>query len=89
MSGPLLVHLTADELRAIVREELRAVASPSVSTDREVLTRAQVAELLQVHPNVIPRYVRALGLPSHKTGGEYRFLRSEVMAWIQQRKGAA
>lgn len=47
------------------------------------MTRAQVAELLQVHPVVVGRYVRSRGLPAHRLGREYRFLRPEVIAWVQ------
>ena len=85
----MVVQLTADELRALVREELARVVPARAPESREVLTRAQVAELLDVHPNSVPRYIRR-GLPTHKVGGEFRFIRAEVMAWIaaQGVKGA-
>lgn len=51
-------------------------------TDREVLTTAQAAEFLQVHPKVIGRYVKSRKLPAHRIGREYRFLRSELICWI-------
>lgn len=54
----------------------------------EVLTTAQVADLLQVHVKVVGRYVRTRGLPAHRIGREYRFLKSEVIAWIAERKAA-
>lgn len=47
-----------------------------------VLTTVQCAELLQVHPKVVGRYVKSRGLPAHRIGREFRFLQSEVIAWI-------
>ena len=50
-----------------------------------VLTTAQCGELLHVHPKVVGRYVKLRGLPAHRMrglGGEYRFIRSEVLALV-------
>lgn len=77
----LAVTLTVDELRALVREEVRK-AVPSGPAAAEILTTAQVALLLDVHAKVVGRYIKEHGLPVHRVGGEYRFLRAEVMAWV-------
>lgn len=45
-----------------------------------MLKSADVAELLKVHPKQIYRLL-ARGLPAHRVGGEWRFLREEVLAW--------
>lgn len=86
----LAVTLTVDELRALVREEVQRVRGPAIASAPapEVMTRRQVAELLQVHEQVVGRYVRERGLPGSKIAdGEWRFLRSEVLAWVRaQRK---
>lgn len=94
MSDAPAYTLTIEQLRALVREEVRAAGSgPVTASAPEVLTREQAAKLLDVHPNVISRYVRDLGLPAHRVGGEWRLLRSEVLAWVASRelvaKGAA
>lgn len=52
----------------------------------DVLTTKQAAKLLQVHPKVVGRYIKNLGLPAHRIGGEYRFLRSEILAWIASKE---
>jgi putative molybdopterin biosynthesis protein len=47
---------------------------------QSLLKSADVAELLKVHPKQIYRLL-ARGLPAHRVGGEWRFLREEVLAW--------
>ncbi len=53
-----------------------------------ILTRVQVAELLDVHPQVVGRWVRREGLPAHRIGRSLRFVLSEVEAWLLA-KGSA
>jgi excisionase family DNA binding protein len=50
-----------------------------------VLTRVQVAELLRVNIETVTKLVREDGLPCKRVGKEYRFLRSEVLAWLRAR----
>jgi excisionase family DNA binding protein len=83
----LAVTLTIDELRALVREESRGGPSSAVVDAPEVMTREQVAKLLQVHPNVVGRYIRSEGLPARKLGNEWRLLRSEVLGWLDRKEG--
>ncbi|MBV9945476.1 MAG: helix-turn-helix domain-containing protein, partial [Myxococcales bacterium] len=81
----LALALTVDELRALIREEVSAVAGPPGTADAapEVMTREQAAKLLQVHPQVVGRYIRKEGLPATKiAGGEWRLLRKDVLAWV-------
>lgn len=46
----------------------------------ELLTSAEVAKLLRVHPKQIYRLL-GRGLPGHRVGSEWRFSREEVLAW--------
>lgn len=87
MSAPKpVVMLTVDELHALVREAVRAeLGAVAQAEEREVLTREQAAELLQVHPTVLVRYVKRDGLPALKVGPEWRFRRSELLAWLEAR----
>lgn len=86
----LAVTLTVDELRTLVREEVQRASGPSIaSTSPEVLTREDAARLLQVHANVIGRYILKHGLPAAKIGGEWRLLRQDVIAWVAGQKGKA
>jgi excisionase family DNA binding protein len=84
----LAVTLTIQELEQLIERAVRRVAA-TAPAESKILTRAQVAELLQVHAVVVSRYVAEEDLPAHKVGGEYRFVRSEVMAWVTSKKGAA
>ncbi|MCX4246226.1 helix-turn-helix transcriptional regulator [Paraliomyxa miuraensis] len=50
--------------------------------DDELLTSAEVARLLRVHPKHLYRLLRR-GLPGHRLGrGHWRFRRDEVLAWM-------
>lgn len=80
-SARRLIDMTDGDLRALIRDEMRAQAEP----EREVLTRDQAAELLQVHPDILVRYVRQHGLPASKVGPEWRFRRSELLAWLNSK----
>jgi putative molybdopterin biosynthesis protein len=48
--------------------------------NEELLTSAEVAKLLRVHPKQIYRLLKQ-GLPAHRVGGEWRFYKSEVIRW--------
>lgn len=45
-----------------------------------LLTTGEVAALLRVHPKHVYRLIRK-GLPGRRVGGEWRFSRSDVLAW--------
>jgi excisionase family DNA binding protein len=53
----------------------------------EVLTLKEVAALLRVDRHQIAKLIEQ-GLPCHRVGGMRRFLRREVMAWLQAQKEA-
>lgn len=79
--------LTVDDLEALVGRKVReAVGELETRLANEIMTRAQVAELLQVHPAVVGRYVKWRKLPARKIGSEWRFKRSEVLRWLDQQK---
>lgn len=87
--GALAVTLTIEELDDLVTKAVAKVVGPVRATDSEVMTREQVAELLQVNPHQVPKLVRQ-GLPMHLLGGTkiQRFRRSEVLAWMGQKESA-
>jgi excisionase family DNA binding protein len=49
-------------------------------TSEPLLTTSAIADLLQVHPKQVYRLLRR-GLPGRRVGGEWRFVRGEVLAW--------
>lgn len=60
------------------------------NTEERWLTVEQVAELLQVNPETVRRWIRSGELPVLDLGGPktgYRIKRSEVDAFIAQRHG--
>lgn len=87
-NAAMAVTLTVDELEALVERAaeraIAAVADASVQPD--VLTRAQAAELLQVTDHQVVVFVKKHGLPGARCGGEWRFRRRDILAWIERQK---
>lgn len=78
--------MTAEQLSQIVRQAVREeVAKLGHAEGPEVLTREQTAELLQVTPDIVTKYIRENELPATKLGSEYRFRRSELLQWMSAR----
>jgi excisionase family DNA binding protein len=61
-----------------------SAAGRSVHREPPLLTSAEVAGLLRVHPKHVYRLLRA-GLPGLRVGGEWRFDRAAVLAWAERR----
>lgn len=52
--------------------------------DEEILTVAQVAKFLQIHQKTIYRLIAERKIPFiRKPGVGYRFLRSQLLGWLQ------
>ncbi len=84
-----VVVVTPEQLLALVSEAVRtSIQERSPSEAPEVLTREQVANLLQVNPHHVPVLVRKHGLPSHRIGSQWRFRRTEVLEWLASQKGS-
>lgn len=77
------MSLTAADVRAIVREEL-ARASGGSAPEPEVLTRQQVAALLQVEEHTVTRWVKRRDLPGINLNGKWRFMRADVLRWMKE-----
>lgn len=62
-----------------------AIASdaPDAPDAPMLLTSAEVAELLRVHPKHVYRLLRE-GLPARRVGGEWRFVRVDVLEWSKR-----
>lgn len=74
-------------VRRIVREELAALTRPASTEPERLLTRAEVAELLNVNERTVPALVANQGLPCVRIGrrGDFRFSPSKVREWVQGR----
>jgi excisionase family DNA binding protein len=47
----------------------------------EILTVAEVAEYLRVHPSTIYRLLKASKLPGFRIGSDWRFSRDQIDEW--------
>ncbi len=52
---------------------------------QEVLTVAEVANFLKVHPNTVYRLARKGRIPAFKMGTDWRFHRDAIVTWTQKR----
>jgi excisionase family DNA binding protein len=53
-----------------------------------VLTMAEVAELLKVHPSTVYRLLKRKSIPAFKLGSDWRFNLESIQRWIQERERA-
>lgn len=83
-ASEMLVTMTQDDLRKMIAGVVRDVLGKSVDAP-DYLTIYQVAELMQVHDRTVRNWVTRDGLPALRAGGEYRFRRESVIAWLEAR----
>jgi len=48
----------------------------------EILTAAEVADLLRIHPSTVYKLLRQGELPAFKVGSNWRFLRTSIDEWL-------
>jgi excisionase family DNA binding protein len=70
---------TTDDHLTVGHAEFRPFAPP------EVLTVPQLAEWLQVDESAIAELAESGELPGRQLGGEWRFAREAVLAWLANR----
>jgi excisionase family DNA binding protein len=79
------------ELRAVrsemssLRELLEGRLECGAPVHDEVLKRSEAAKLLGICTETLTKLVRDEKLPCKRVGKEYRFLRSEIVAWLAAR----
>jgi excisionase family DNA binding protein len=75
-------ELVAEALRSLdVERQPVGFARPAPGSP-EVLTTAQLAELLQVDEKAVRELARRGALPGRKIGRDWRFSRSAVIEWL-------
>jgi excisionase family DNA binding protein len=52
----------------------------------EILTLPEVAQLLKVAGKTVYSMAQKGGLPAFKVGGQWRFKRTDIDAWIERQK---
>lgn len=80
----LLVHLTAEELAAVVQDAVKAALRSAPKEDR-LLSVEQVAEILNVTPEWIYHNTRKLPF-IRKIGGQLRFSSNGLQRYIESVK---
>lgn len=63
----------------------RAVRSAMVVPASDMITRDQIAGILDIDPKTVATYVERDGLPAHGLGRNQYFFRSEVEGWLKER----
>jgi len=85
MSTTSLEAILADVVRAVIRQELTAVANASKA---ELLTPEELAERLKVPESWVYEQSRMNKIPTHRMGRYIRFDLSEVIE-SQKKNGAS
>ena len=58
---------------------------PAVDSDDDVvMTTRELMEFLSLSRTKIWELTKKEGLPATKVGGDYRYVRSEVLAWLEK-----
>ncbi|PZU63827.1 MAG: hypothetical protein DI540_22575 [Sphingobium sp.] len=79
MTGPLYGRATRSSAKVADR------ICPKVPDETPILTLRQAAAFLALHPNTVRSLVRAGQLPGSKTGRKWRFIATDLVAWIRTR----
>ncbi len=61
------------------------ISRTSLDTSNRMMTIREVAEYLSVHEKTIYRLVKSGELPALRVGGQWRFEKKVLDAWIQNR----
>lgn len=80
----LLVTLTVDQLRQLIREEVKAANKERQATTEPppVLTSEQASVYLQIPLGVLRKRTARGEVPSFKIGAVLRYRRAELDEWI-------
>ncbi len=73
--------VSAEQLRELIRHEVRAAIAESLTNRSQWMSREEVAEMLGYKVTYICELVTRRGLPCHRIGRKMRFKRSEVLEW--------
>jgi excisionase family DNA binding protein len=77
---------TRDDALTVGHAEVRTLAPPEVRPP-EVLTLADLAQLLQVGEEDAAALAESGELPGRRVGGQWRFAREAVLRWLGRAEG--
>lgn len=85
---PVVIVTTPEELRAIVRAEVRAALEAQArEKNGAMLDMSEVCDFLGVTPPTVRAYIRRSGLPCVRIGkSTVRFRREDVESWLESRR---
>ena len=70
---------------AITRNTKTMIKNYRKHLEKEIIRKAEVADMIGCHINSVSNYVKRQGLPIHrKKGAHPYFLASEVKRWIEE-----
>lgn len=81
-----VVSLTETDLEALL-ERAASAGAARVSPPPEILTAEETAALLRLNAQTVQRLAAAGEIPSKRLGREWRFRRSEILAWFESKQG--
>jgi len=64
--------------------EPSSATTSTESDDSVVMTTRELMEFLGLSRTKIWELTKQEGLPASKVGGDYRYVRSEVLAWLEK-----
>lgn len=59
----------------------------AIDPKNELLTVAETCRYLKISPRTLYRYIQDRRLPGFKLGKEWRFARTDLERWLQERSG--
>lgn len=85
-------NLTEEELRQIIREEVRAVLNERTSESggsgaEGFLDTDQAADLIKLKKTTLYNLINQNKIPFHKSGKRVLFKRTELIAWVNEIRG--
>lgn len=86
--NPFVVRAVIDEERQRTPAPVNPDDGPTDSGDSDVMTAAEVAAYLRLKPSTVADLARRGTLPSIKLGRHRRYLRSDVLAFIEEQRDA-
>lgn len=88
MTAQAVAILTVEQIKSLVREAVKEALEslPAASGDGEILTCAQAAKVLKMGRHRVVKLVATDGLPGRKVGNDWRFVKKEIVAWMESRQ---
>lgn len=81
MTDVVLISVTREELAGIVSDAVKTALQQAAIEPPEILTSKQAGALIGLSPITMERHAHAKRCPAFRHGRQWRFRRTEVIAW--------